>query len=196
MNNPFLNPLGALLNEFYALADWRQAEADFAKANRLDLNLINAHAGGIFLLPCRFDDAGFFDFAEDGETAAVFEVLDEDAATTIDLCAFSVVDQERFGTAMGSAAVLGETNVTNPARWAFGSVLPIHRRPLEWLQAGCQGVVILDHRHAPAVFCKALGRVLAADEAHARSLRELLCRPPVDPANIIFRKVADRRVAA
>jgi hypothetical protein len=196
MNNPFLNPLGALLNEFYALADWRQDESEFAREHCLDLELVNAHAGGFFLLPCRFDDAGFFDFAEDGDTAAVFEVLDEDAAATIDLCAFSVADPTRFGTAMGSAAVLGETNVTNPASWAFGNVLPIHQRPLDWLRSGCRGVVILDHRRAPVIMSKALGPILATDEDHARVLRDMLCTPPVDPRNIVFRRSPDRRAAA
>ena len=185
-----------LMAEFLGLADPTPESLAYMKAERFDEKLVMAFAGNLALIPCTIDDAGFFDFDPNGETCCVFEVLDEDAATTIDLCAFAVATPERFGTALGNAPVLGLTNVTNPASWAFGKVLPIHRTPLGWLREGCKGAVILDHQHAPVALGEALGKLLAEDEAHARQLREMLCRPPVDPANIIFRKVVDRRAAA
>lgn len=168
----------------------------YMKEQRIDPSSAKAHAGIVSGFHCSFDNSGFFHFDQDGEQCLVFEVLDEDASTTIDLCAFAVAAPERFGTAMGNAPVLGLTNLINPASWAFGKVLPIHRRPLDWLRAGCNGVVVLDHQHAPAALGKALGKLLAEDEAHARSLREMLCRPPVDPENIIFRRVVEGRSAA
>ena len=193
-----VSPLSALLHEFYtaSFGPVILEAAAYMKVQGIDPKMVEAHAGAASLFPCTFDGAGCFDFDADGESCFVFEVLDEDAATTVDLCAFPIANPARFGTAMGAAAVMGSTNVTNPASWAFGSVLPIHRRPIDWLLNGCRGVVILDHRRAPAVLGRALGRLLATDEAHARSLREMLCRPPVDPANIIFPKAADRRAAA
>jgi len=171
------------------------ATASFVKSNRLDLEMVNAHAGTISLLPCAFDGAGYFDFDPGGDICCVFEVLDEDAATSTDLCAFSVIFPDRFGLAMGSAAVLGLTNVTNPASWAFGKVLPVYRRPIDWLRAGCEGVVILDHYAAPACLSRKLGNLLAEDEAHARELKSLLCTPQVDPTSILFPKSTARRAA-
>lgn len=183
-----------LLSEYYDRADWHPRVGTYLRSQGIDDTLVLAHAGTVALLPCIFDDSGFFDFADNSESCLVFEVLDEDAATTADLCAFSVSNPCRFGTAMGAAPVLGMTNITNPASWAFGDLLPIHHTPLEWLQSGCRGVVILDYRGAREILGKALGPLLATDEAHALELRELLCTPPVDPRNIIF-KASTRRAA-
>lgn len=167
----------------------------YMKEQGIDPEVAMAHAGIVSGFHCTFDGDGSFDFDEAGERGLVFEVLAEDAATTIDLCAFSVDNPDRFGTAMGASAVLGETNITNPASWAFGTMMPIHRRPLEWLQDGCRGVVILDHTHAPGILSRALGPLLAAGEDHARELRELLCIPPVNPRNIIYKSSSARRAA-
>ena len=194
MDSLFPSPLSALLHEFYT-ASFGPVILDtaaYVKAQGIDPRLVEAHAGTASLLSCSFDGAGYFDFDPDGEACLVFEILDEDAATTIDLCAFAVATPQRFGTAMGNAPALGLTNITNAASWAFGTVMPIHRTPLGWLRDGGRGVVILDHRHAPAALGRALGKLLAEDEAHALSLRGALCRPPVDPANIIFKSSARR----
>jgi hypothetical protein len=197
MDNPFPSTLGTLLHEFYS-ASFGPVILDtaaYVKAQGIDPKMVEAHAGTASLFSCTFDSAGYFDFAEGGESCLVFEVLDEDAATTIDLCAFAVATPKRFGTAMGNAPVLGLTNITNPASWAFGTVMPIHRTPLGWLRDDCRGVVILDHQHAPAALGRALGKLLAEDEEHATELRPMLCSPPVDPRNIIFKKATARRAA-
>jgi hypothetical protein len=167
----------------------------YIKAQGIDPEMVMAHAGIVSGFHCTFDDTGVFHFDHDGEQSLVFEVLGEDAATTIDLCAYSVASPSRFGTAMGNAPVLGMTNVTNPASWAFGKKLNVYRRPLEWLQAGCSGVVILDHLSAPAVLSRRLGDLLAEDAEHAGALRPVLCTPPVDPASILFPKTVTRRAA-
>ncbi len=165
---------------------------DYLRKQGIDPEMAAAHAGIVSGFHCSFGGDGLFRFDPDGEPCLVFEVLDEDAATVIDLCAFAVAAPERFGTAMGNAPALGLANITNAASWAFGTVMPIHRTPLGWLRDGGRGVVILDHRHAPAALGRALGKILAEDEAHALSLRGTLCRPPVDPANIIFKSSARR----
>lgn len=190
MTNRFLNPLGQLLEDFYTHADWREHEAAFARRYRLPMAAINSYTGGYFILPCEFDGNGFFKFSKQGEAACVFEVYD--AETVIDLCAFALAKPETFGTALGNAVVLGQCHIANPGTWALGKTLPIYRTPLEWLQAGCDGVCVLDHVFAPAMLGDALGPLLAADEAHQRSLRNLLCTPPVDPRNILVRAEAGR----
>jgi hypothetical protein len=75
-------------------------------------------------------------------------------------------------------------------------MLAIHRNPLDWLRAGCSGVVILDHVNASACLSRKLGDLLAEDEEHARDLRMMLCQPPVDPASIKFPRAIVRRAAA
>jgi hypothetical protein len=104
-----------LMAEFLDLADPAPESLAYMKAERFDEKLVMAFAGNLALIPCTFDNAGYFDFDPSRETCCVFEVLDEDAATTVDLCAFSIANPARFGVAMGTVPVLGITNVTNPA---------------------------------------------------------------------------------
>ena len=188
----------SLMHEFYneAFGPVILDTAAYAKAQRIDLELAMAHAGALSLHSCTLDGGGYFDFDPNGEPCLVFEVLDEDAITTVDLCAFSVADPARFGTVNGGAPVLGMTNVTNPATWAFGKLLHVHRHPLAWLQWGCSGVVILDHRSSPPFMSRKLGDLLAEDEAHARDLRMMLCHSPCAPASIKFPRATARRAAA
>ena len=194
MNNKWINPLGPLLAEFYSHADPSPASIACIKHHVLDLGVVHAHAGILAVLPCAIE-GGRFDFDEGGWPAVVIEVLDEDDETTVDLCAWLADRPDCFGTALGAAVVLGATNITNPATWAFDGLLHIHRRPLDWMKAGCRGVVILDHRDSAVLLGSALGPMVAEDEAHARDLKLMLCAPPVDPRNILLRVAMARRAA-
>lgn len=178
-----LNPVAPVLARYYAVAGPAVEEI---KVYGLNIDEIIAHCGSIARMNCRFDGKGYFHIHDAGEPAIVFEVYDEDDSTTIDLCAFPIANPEIFSTAVGAAVVLGYARVINPATWAFEGMLAVHRTPLGWLKGGCQGVCILDHRVAPYALGEALGPLLAEDEAHARTLKRMLCRPPVNPANILF----------
>lgn len=167
----------------------------YLKKHGIDPETAKAHAGTVSGFHCTFDKEGYFAFDANGEQSLVFEVLDEDASTTIDLCAFSVTDPARFATAMGNAPVLGMTNIINPASWALDKKLRVHRRPLEWLHDGCAGTVILDYRQAPACLAMRLGDLLAEDAAHARELRSMLCTPLIDPTTILFPRTTTRSAA-
>jgi len=180
-----LSPILPMLHEFYQQADWTECAAKYVTENDLDLEEICAKAGVFAVLPLTFAANGLFDF---GGTVvgAVIEVYAENAETTIDLCAWRTDHPQTFATAMGAASVLGSANIANPASWAFDQHLAVHRTPLEWLKAGGQGACILDHRYALHELGQALGPLLAQDEKHAADLRRLLCRSPVDPAQIIY----------
>lgn len=192
--NPFPSITGDFLLEYYNTADLGKCAAiAYAREHGFPIELVEAYAGTLSVLPCSFDGAGFFDFDAQGEPCLVFEVLDEDNASTVDLAAFALADPSRFGTADGTLGVLGLTNVTNPATWSLGALLKVHRTPLGWLKDGCRGVVITDHQKAPAALARALGLIAAEDMAHASDLTQLLCRPPVEPRNIVVPQV--RRVA-
>src|SRR5689334_21280051 len=102
------------LREFYALAHWGQAEADYAKQHGLDMAAINAHAGVLAIVPCTFSGNGHFSLeGPDEEPAVVIEALSDDAATTVDLVAWPVDKPETFATMLGFDA-LGIANVVNP----------------------------------------------------------------------------------
>ena len=182
------------LRIFRELADWSPATADYVRRHQIPMRDFVGFAGNIAVLRATIDN-GFFKLATDGDLCAVFEVIGDDAATTVDLCAMSIADPSRFGVAIGHAALLGEFNITNPASWAFENYLKIHRTPLSWLKGGGAGVVILDHLFAPALLGQALGPIEAEDGAHALALREMICRPPVNPRSIIFRTNSFRNAA-
>lgn len=121
---------------------------------------------------------------EMGDPALVFEVMGEDGETVIDLCAWSIEHPQRFGTALGAADMLGEYWLTGGS--APEDVLRVHRTPLAWMKAGCDGVVILRRDYRAEPFSCWWGRIAGEDEDHARELAKVLCRPPVDPEMICF----------
>jgi hypothetical protein len=181
--NRFIDPLAEWLAEYYSRAGSAVA---YAKRHCLDMDDVLAHAGTIATARCWFDGKGYFSFDDDGEPAIVIEAYDVDDETTIDLLAWPMDRPETFATALGAATVLGIANVFNPASWAISGLLRIHRTPLSWLKAGCCGCVILDHRFAPYLLGQAFGPMLAENEGHARTLKAMLCQPPVDPTSIFY----------
>lgn len=99
-----------------------------------------------------------FDFDTQGVPVVVFRC--EDCGETIDLAAWSARDH-RLATWRHAAFALGDVEQCfNPATWFDGGGLRIHADPLEWLQAGCNGIVVLEPRacwahlrHVPRVIC-------------------------------------------
>ncbi|HWL06441.1 MAG TPA: hypothetical protein VNQ99_16160 [Xanthobacteraceae bacterium] len=150
--------------------DWLR----YVRQHRLDISAIGRCASLLGVTRCEFLDNGRFDFSDSGELSAVIEVFDIDLETVIDLVAWPCSDPVRFATAFGIAAGLGIDQVTNPASFFLGKPLAVHHTPLSWLQAGGQGVVILDDRSAPRWLGEALGRLAAEDLEHGRRLARVL----------------------
>jgi hypothetical protein len=181
--------------EFLRRADWTKAAADYVKVNGINLEALNAYAGVLSIMSCRFLGNGYFDFGNtDAKAAVVIEIYAEDDESTIDLCAWQIEQPDIFATMFGADA-LGLARVVNPATWAFGGVLNIYRTPLRWLQAGCQGCVVLDHRNVPIWLRCALGAVHAEDIDHARQLDAWLNPPRFDRRRILV-PCAPERMAA
>jgi hypothetical protein len=88
---------------------------------------------------------GIFSFAKAGFTAFVMLVCDSDAVTPIDLIAFTRDKPRRAYRFFGYADALGVDQLYNPASYFADSGLMIRHTPLDWLIAGCNGCVILDH---------------------------------------------------
>jgi hypothetical protein len=99
-----------------------------------------------------FQDDGF-DFADIAEQlgsvpALIFTAQDGDEV--VDLVAW----QPSTGTVaswLNVAFALGEIDqITNPATYFDGGALHIHETPLQWLQAGCEGIVVMKPEYAAA----------------------------------------------
>jgi hypothetical protein len=131
---------------------------------------------------------GAFYFAdeadEDGKSAAVIEVYGEDDETVVDLCSWPSDNPDSFATIFGAEA-LGLARASNAATWSFGGALNLYRTPLRWLQAGCQGCVVLDHRLVPTWLGTVPGPIQAEDYEHARQLHQWL-NPAFDATRILF----------
>ena len=183
MDSAFVDALVLLRAEFMIFGDWTPAGYASVQAYGVSLTHILEHVGRVAICKCVIEN-GYFAFSQEGEHSLVFEVLDDDGETVVDLCAFSLAEPQHFGVGVGRAIVLGEANVRNPAAWAWGKALPVCRNPLSWFKARCRGVVILDHCYGPVIFREALGRLLAEDEQHAE-LRQMLCTPPVRKEMIV-----------
>lgn len=148
--------------------------AGYIHENRLDLATGVAHAGYINLAIASFQ-GDTFRFDQDGEPAVVIEALlfdDTREEFTADLVAWPVEEPGAFVTAMGTndgADVLGAVHMVQRA----GAPLRVHRTPLAWLQADCEGCVPLKSgaRHW---LHAAGGPFLAEDADHGRELRHLL----------------------
>lgn len=170
----FLPPRILLMRrELYAQAEWTPESSDCVKAHGLDLDCINAHTGLFAVCLCQIAGPNF-DFFPDGVPAAVIEVLAEDGATVVDLVAWPLDAPDRFATACGEADILGIANMRNPATYAGGKPLAIHRTPLAWLKAGCSGCVVLNAAWGGVWLSRATGPLLAEDLAHGRELRRVM----------------------
>ncbi len=182
--------------ELDARARWSREEADYVAANRINPEAVNAHAGLLTVTNCEFFGNGYFAFADDhGVRSAVIEVYGEDDETSVDICAWALDRAGTFATMFGSDA-LGAARVSNPATWAFGGVLKIFRTPLKWLQAGCQGCCILDHRYVSIWLREAVGYgIEVEDEEHGLQLAAMLNPPRFDERRLLVPTVPWRRAA-
>jgi hypothetical protein len=181
--------------QLYARADWNSAAKDYVNKHCLVLAAINAHAGLIAVTKCTFHGSGHFTLADEGGTAAVvIEVLAEDDETVIDFCAWPTDKPGTFATMFGADA-LGMTKVVDPATWSFGGVLDIYRTPLRWLQAGCDGCVILNHKHVAIWLRDGLGPIRVEDVEHALQLEKMLNLPPWPRSKILIPHSPEKRPA-
>lgn len=119
---------------------------------------------------------GWFDADSAGDPH--IGILVEDRAGPIDV-AFWHARSGRTATLLNYGFALGEELIDNPGIYAFGGALQVWRTPLQWLQAGRTGIVILK----PAMAWYRLlhiQRIEARDHQHASHLKRLL-RPPRGP---------------
>jgi hypothetical protein len=92
---------------------------------------------------------GRFDFARDvrdatGAVVALIVPAYDDTGGLDDLVALDL-DRDFLATRLGRVSMLGQNNLHG---WRLGEPLIIHETPLEWLQAGREGVFVIDPQRA------------------------------------------------
>lgn len=177
--------LQGLLSDFYGRADPSRELLAYMRREALPMAELYAFAGMIAVAHVRFFPGRRFDFDDEGMPAVVIEALGQDAETVEDLVAWPLDRLDKFATALGRVRGLGVDQVRDPATYAVGKPLHVHRTPLGWLQSGCRGVVILEPTTAVWWLGDALGAVAGEDAAHAREIGCLL-HPYVEPRHVLF----------
>jgi hypothetical protein len=128
-----------------------------------------------------------FDFAEPGRPDSVRAVVhvayDDDAETPVDLVAWTREKPHQVYRCLGSACAIGIDRLFNPASYFAGRPLRVRRSPLDWLAAGCDGIVPLDYSAIRNRISWSLRDFdeyrLAADSlAQGRALRDALAPLP------------------
>jgi hypothetical protein len=129
-----------------------------------------------------------FDFAERGARGAVRAVVHvvhgEDAETPIDLVAWTRNRPDKVFRCLGSAHAIAIDQLINSTSYFVGRALHVHRTPLNWLAAGCNGLVPLDHRAVRDRLVRYLHfhdgpyNLAAENLAHGRALRAALSPLP------------------
>ena len=170
-----------------AINGWSELSA-YVKAHGIDLiSLARLEIAfgltDVAFFGTRFDFVS--DDERDAERAAVIEVVAADAETIIDYAAWSTTDPMKFATLFGFADALGEEHVVNPATYFGGKALRVRRTPLQWLQAQCQGVVVLNPASSQRWLADAPGLIAVEDIQHAREIGRWL-HPFFDPKRIVF----------
>ena len=161
----------------------------------IDLNSIYAMGEVLGLLHITPSTDGLYECTEDGKPALIVAALDVPwtgnyKPTVFDLAAFYPEEPDRWWLRRGEAVVLGQDYIDaarDPNRLTPAEPVPIFRNPLRWLQAGCQGAVLLKPQMA-AVALRDVPAVVAEDEVHGRDLARLLRQPPPGTPRVLVRK--------
>jgi hypothetical protein len=145
-----------------------------------------------------------FDFATEDEGDAVRAIVhianaDEDE-TPVDLIAWMRDQPRRVFQCLGAVEALGVDQIGNAASWFLGKPLAVHRTPLDWLRAGCTGIVIFDATRVRARLeclpARSGGyRLAAVSLEHGRALRKILSPIP-DTVQILVPASPHREGAA
>jgi hypothetical protein len=149
---------------------------DYARKHGIDLDRAHDFAGLCAVLPVSDCGGGRFDFldTDDDIDAFVCEVFGADGETCVDLVAWPVSNPGRVLTMFGRAVLIGEWMARSAFTYSFDRPLAMHRTPLEWLQAGCEGAAIVEATKAGRVLGDLPGPIAGRDLNHARELVALI----------------------
>ena len=157
--------------DFIERADAGLLWLSYVRAEQLDIIQLAQRAIVVAVTHCRFFAPQRFEFSDAGQLSAVIEVFGPDDETVIDLCAWPLKTPEQFATLLGRAAILGSNALINPASWFADQKLRAWHTPLQWLKAGCSGIVPLEQsRRTHRMLGQALGQITCEDRLHCHEL--------------------------
>ncbi len=113
--------------------------------------------------------SGLFEFHDDGDLAIIVAEGEPEVpgwAEVHDLIAFKAEDPDRWWLRRGQVDLLGTYNITP---WRL-SPLTIHDNPLSWLQAGADGICVVDWAIDPIARLVGTGHLEAETPALKRRL--------------------------
>lgn len=168
------------LTELYDLERPRLATVDYLAVHAIDINKVAGFCGSPTITPITLLPNQRFDLPDHGADTVegvVIEALDADGETVIDLCAWPVANSTDARTLLGRVSMIGLWAALNPATYTFNYPLVVHRSPLAWLQAGCEGAAVVIPEMAARTFLEIAnmgGPIGACDLAHQRELKGYL----------------------
>lgn len=197
---PHYQEMFAVRRQYLELALPTVAANRWLRSQPIDIEHATNVAGPIIEMEIVSMPGGFFTFCQDrdGFLAFVMMVFDRDAETPIDFIAWTREKPRRVFRYFGFADALAVDQLYNPTSYFDDGGLMIRRTPLDWLFAGCVGVVILDHEEF-AERLRAAGdeipecRLVGDGVSHARELAKKL--NPL-PDNVRIFVPASKLVAA
>jgi hypothetical protein len=141
-----------------------------------------------------WDDGCSWEFSDpqNGFLACIIEArerVEGDEPEAIDFVAWPLDDPFRFREMFGNAECLGRENISNPATYAWGETLRLHRTPVAWLKGQCRGAVVLYEYAIGRILKHALGNIACEDKEHALSVGRRICtraNPFLSPDRIGF----------
>jgi len=169
--------ISGALAEVYDLDRDRMPTVDYLAEYGINIGAVAGFCGSPTVLPITLLPNRRFDLPDHGVEAVegvVIEALGEDGEIVIDLVAWPVADPMDVRTICGAAPMVGTWQAFNAATYVFGAPLVMHRTPLAWLQADCEGAAVVIPSLAARAFLDLPGRIGAADLAHQRELKGLL----------------------
>lgn len=176
---PASAPIGAvplwldLLQVRAELAETGYLAVPYARRHAIDLAAVEPAIGVPVLAAVRYGADRSFD--PGGRTPSmVIEARGEDGDDVLDLVAWPLERPTKFARLYGRASVLGAHALLDLATYRDDRPVRMHRTPLAWLQARCDGAVLLDPVRGGRVLLDAPGRIAAEDDAHAGELAAAL----------------------
>lgn len=171
----------------------------FLHRNHIDLRQVEAKAGFINIVMGRINgndpDALTFEVGSEGYPIVALgcTAISNGQEQIVDLVAWNLNAPDYPATYCGpdgGADLLGIIN----CQCRGSGPLAIHKTPLQWLQAGCDGVVPLNRQWAGHWLNKASGPFVVEDIEHGREIRALLGRH-ASAHEILIRNPEQRQAA-
>ena len=175
--------LSWMRQQHYQMAEPCPEWWSFIHQNMINPAALEPHCGTIGVALCKSLDASngdrLFEFSSKGIACVVIEALcfqregGNKNPYVADLVAWSLQAPNSFATALGTGEgceLLGAWSACRTDR----SPLTVHRTPLAWLKAGCEGCVVLKQEGGGFWLNKAGAPFVCEDAEHAKAVRDLL----------------------